>query len=149
MTGDDLLIAALHLAASRDPVPGHVTGSARDAYRLRVPGAVTARPIPAPPPIGTRAGTGDCRRLRYAADGLIVDMEVVVGAGAIDMAGRVSPHPGPGGHLEIRTLHDTHPRPLPDTGQFAACGLPPGWYSIVCHRDTRPPVATTWTRLGR
>ncbi|MDF5755405.1 hypothetical protein [Spongiactinospora sp. TRM90649] len=150
MTDDEATLAALHLAAARDPVPGHVSRSAREVYRLRVAGAVTARRVPVPPGSGARSAPpadGQALRYRFAADGLVVDLEVAACGGLIELAGRVTPHPGPGGRVEIRTFHDTHPRPLPATGQFAASGLPPGWYSVVCHRPDGPPVATRWTRL--
>ncbi|MGV9539568.1 hypothetical protein ACWDR9_38730, partial [Streptosporangium sandarakinum] len=35
---DESLIAALRLAAGRDPVPGHVPATARAAFGLRLPG---------------------------------------------------------------------------------------------------------------
>ncbi|MET9069817.1 hypothetical protein ABZW82_32630, partial [Streptosporangium sandarakinum] len=47
---DESLIAALRLAAGRDPVPGHVPATARAAFGLRLPGAPPAPPRAAPAP---------------------------------------------------------------------------------------------------
>ncbi|SDG33620.1 hypothetical protein SAMN05421505_103240 [Sinosporangium album] len=49
--------------------------------------------------------------------------------------------------VEIRTLDSTVVRDLVDSGGFAVVGLSPGWFSVVCHRDGLPPVATPWTHV--
>ncbi|GAA3440938.1 hypothetical protein [Planomonospora venezuelensis] len=143
---DESLIAALRLASGRDPVPGHVSAAARAAFALRLPGAVTARPVPAAAPAGVRAAEPD-RLLRFGAGTLTVDLEVGSSDGLVDLAGQVSPWPGAGSWIEVRTPCLTESRELSPAGQFAVTGLPPGWFSVVCHHRGHPPVATSWTRI--
>ncbi|MCG5219578.1 hypothetical protein [Streptosporangium sp. KLBMP 9127] len=146
MIDDESTIAALRLAAGRDPVPAHVVISARRAHALRAPGAVVAERVGAAAPGGVRLGCGP-RLLRFAAAGLAVDVEIVTSDGLVDLAGQVTPNPGAGSRVEIRTLHVNQTRELSESGQFAAAGLPPGWFSIVCHRSAGPPIATSWARI--
>ncbi|GLW07924.1 hypothetical protein Misp01_30540 [Microtetraspora sp. NBRC 13810] len=146
MIDDEALIAALSLAAGRDPVPAGVPAAARHAYTRRTPGAVTAGRVGVPAASGIRSGGGP-RLLRFAAAGLAVDVEITVTDGLVDLAGQVTPVPAPGAHVEIRTLHLGQTRALSETGHFAATGLPPGWFSIVCHRPSGPPIATSWARI--
>ncbi|GAA3430033.1 hypothetical protein ACWDTT_24370 [Streptosporangium sandarakinum] len=143
---DESLIAALRLAAGRDPVPGHVPATARAAFGLRLPGAATALPVAAPAPRGVRDG-GEERLLRFTTAGLTVDLEVTSMDGLVDLAGQVSPCPEEGTRVEVRTPHLTEARELSATGQFAVTGLPPGWFSVVCHRPGQVPVVTSWTRI--
>ncbi|MEU8249983.1 hypothetical protein [Nonomuraea sp. NPDC048916] len=146
MINDEYFLAALRLAAGNDPIPGHVSAAARDAYGLRVPQAVTAAPAECAAPHGVR-GTDGCHLVRFVAAGLTFDLEVTVGDGLIDVAGQVVPHPGEGTHVDVRTPHLTLTRRLARTGQFAATGLPPGWLSVVCHRPGHAPVQTRWVRI--
>lgn len=143
---DEYLLAALRLAAGQDPIPSHVSAAARDVFTLRLPHAVTATPVECAATRGVRDGE-DPRLVRFEADGLSFDLEVTVGDGLIDIAGQVFPHPGEGSHVMIRTPHVTMTRELGIGGQFAATGLPPGWFSVVCHRPGRDPVATRWVRI--
>ncbi|GIH90502.1 hypothetical protein ACFFMN_08345 [Planobispora siamensis] len=143
---DECLIAFLHLAADRDPVPDHVTTAARAAFSLRLPGAVTARRTTVPAPSGVRADD-QARLLRFDAGDLTVDLEVDSADGLIDLAGQVSPRQEASTWVEIRTPCLTESRVLSPAGRFAVTGLPPGWFSVVCHREDRPPVATSWTRI--
>ncbi|MBG0824636.1 hypothetical protein HS048_28415 [Planomonospora sp. ID91781] len=143
---DEFLIAALRLASGHDPVPDEVAATARAAFGLRLPGAATARPLAVPAPSGIRS-TGRARLLRFGADGLTVDLDVDSSGGLVDLAGRVCPPPGAGARAEVRTPCLTESRELSPTGQFAVVGLPPGWFSVVCHRPGHPPVATSWTRV--
>lgn len=143
---DEYLLAALRLAAGIDPIPSHVSAAAREVYALRLPHAVTAPPVECVATRGVRGADGP-RLVRFAAAGLSFDLEATVGDGLIDLAGQVSPHPGEGSHVMIRTPHVTLTRELSVGGQFAATGLPPGWFSVVCHRPGRDPVATRWVRI--
>jgi hypothetical protein len=143
---DESVIAALRLAAGHDPVPAHVVISARRAHTLRTPGSVTAERVGVSTSSGVRAGDGP-RLLRFAASGLAVDVEIVTFDGLVDLAGQVTPNPGAGSSVEIRTPHLSQSRELTESGQFAAAGLPPGWFSIICHRPAGPPVATSWARI--
>ncbi|MBG0812691.1 hypothetical protein [Planomonospora sp. ID82291] len=143
---DAALIAALRLAAGHDPVPDEVAATARAAFRLRLPGAATALPLPVPAASGIRS-TGRAHLLRFGADGLTVDLDVDSSGGLIDLAGRICPPPGADARVEVRTPCRAESRTPSPTGQFAVVGLPPGWFSVVCHRPERPPVATSWTRI--
>ncbi|GAA3794988.1 hypothetical protein GCM10022226_12870 [Sphaerisporangium flaviroseum] len=161
MTDDEYVLAALRIAAGADPLPARVSADARAVYGLRLPGAVTASPVrPAPeaatgvrPLGGVRsdgcADDGDPRLLRFAAEGLTIDMEVTVCDSHIDLAGQVHPAPGDGARVEIRTPHVSKIRFPTETGEFATTGLPLGWLSVVCHRPDRPPVATRWQCIRR
>ncbi|MET9336550.1 MULTISPECIES: hypothetical protein [unclassified Nonomuraea] len=146
MINDEYLLAALRIAAGHDPIPAHVSAAARDAYSLRLAEVVTAGPVECAPTRGTRDADG-ARMVRFATADLSFDLEVTIGDGLIDVAGRVSPHPGDGATVDIRTPHLTVSRDLRETGQFAATGLPPGWFSVVCHRPGHHPVATGWVRI--
>ncbi|GAA2859009.1 hypothetical protein GCM10010517_17490 [Streptosporangium fragile] len=143
---DEFLIAALRLASGNDPVPARVTEAARAVFGLRLPGATTAHPVATPLPQGVRSA-GRPRLLRFSAGELTVELEVSSLDGLVDLAGQISPCPEVGALVEVRTLHVTESRPLSPTGQFAVTGLPPGWFSVVCHRPEHPPVATSWTRI--
>ncbi|MEV4378202.1 hypothetical protein [Streptosporangium sp. NPDC049644] len=143
---DESLIAALRLASGNDPVPAQVMAAARAVFGLRLPGADTARPVVTSAPQGVRS-TEEPRLLRFVAAGLTVELEVTSLDGLVDLAGQISPCPGAGTLVEIRTPHLTESRPLSPTGQFAVTGLPPGWFSVVCHRPESLPVVTSWTRI--
>ncbi|GAA4219930.1 hypothetical protein FHR32_000518 [Streptosporangium album] len=143
---DESLIAALRLTGGHDPVPAHVSAAARAVYGLRMPGATTAQPAATPTPVGVRSAD-EPRLLRFAAAELTVDLEVTSMDGLVDLAGQVSPPPEAGTRVEVRTLHLTESRELSPTGQFAVTGLPPGWFSVVCHRPEHSSVATSWTRI--
>ncbi|MFD0665296.1 hypothetical protein [Thermocatellispora tengchongensis] len=154
MIDEEALLAALRMAAGHDPVPRQVTASARHAYTLRTPGAVTAPRVPiprthkhpphrnSPPRPGPEREPDPASRprlLRFAAAGLAVDVEITVSDGLLDLAGRLLPNPGPGSRIDIRTPHLTQSRDISPTGHFAATGLPPGWFTVVCHRTGQPP----------
>ncbi|WP_230879647.1 hypothetical protein [Planomonospora sp. ID67723] len=143
---DESLIAVLRLASGQDPVPGHVSAAARAAFALRLPGAVAARPVVVPAPAGVRSAEQSCL-LRFDAGALTVDLEVGSSDGLVDLAGQISPWPGAGSWVEVRTPCLTESRELSQAGQFAVTGLPPGWFSVVCHHRDHPPVATSWTRI--
>ncbi|MFI6507904.1 hypothetical protein ACIBCT_09890 [Streptosporangium sp. NPDC050855] len=143
---DESLIAALRLASGSDPVPERVTAAARAAFGLRLPGAATARPAATPAPRGVRSAERP-RLLRFTAAGLTVELEVGSLDGLVDLAGQISPCPEQGALVEIRTLHLTESRTPSPTGRFAVTGLPPGWFSVVCHLPGRAPVVTSWTRI--
>ncbi|MER5649915.1 hypothetical protein [Streptosporangium sp. NPDC002524] len=143
---DESLIAALRLASGSDPVPARVTTAARAAFGLRLPEATTARPVATPVPRGVRSAE-EPRLLRFTAGGLTVELEVTSLDGLVDLAGQISPCPEAGTLVEVRTLHLTESRALSPTGQFAVTGLPPGWFSVVCHRPEGSPVVTSWTRI--
>ncbi|WP_329429219.1 hypothetical protein OG339_10080 [Streptosporangium sp. NBC_01495] len=143
---DESLIAALRLASGSDPVPARVTDAARAAFGLRLPDATTARPVATPVPRGVRSAE-EPRLLRFTAAELTVELEITSLDGLVDLAGQVTPCPEAGTLVEIRTLHLTESRALSPTGQFAVTGLPPGWFSVVCHRPGDSPVVTSWTRI--
>ncbi|WP_326824397.1 hypothetical protein OHA77_32390 [Streptosporangium sp. NBC_01639] len=143
---DESLIAALRLSGGRDPVPAHVAAAAQAVFGLRLPEAVTARSTVTTAPAGIRS-SDETRLLRFAAAELTVDLEVTSMDGLVDLAGQVSPPPEAGARVEVRTLHLTEARELSPTGQFAVTGLPPGWFSVVCHRPEHSSVATSWTRI--
>ncbi|MFI6321930.1 hypothetical protein ACIBG8_30655 [Nonomuraea sp. NPDC050556] len=143
---DDFLLAAIRLAAGSDPIPPDVTAAARDLYALRLPNAVTASPVECSATRGVRDEQGS-RLASFEAAGLAFELEVTVSDGLIDVAGQVSPHPGAGSQVTIRTPHVSMTRELGVGGQFAATGLPPGWFSVICHRPGRDPVVTRWVRI--
>jgi hypothetical protein len=165
MTDDEYVLAALRIAAGADPLPARVSMDARAVYALRLPGAVTAGPVEPPPdaatgirPLGgVRSGVhadgcpddDEPRLLRFAADGLTIDVEITVCDSHIDLAGQVHPAPSEGARVEIRTPHVSKIRFPSETGEFATTGLPHGWLSIVCHRPDNPPVATRWQCIRR
>ncbi|MDH2428263.1 hypothetical protein [Sphaerisporangium sp. TRM90804] len=170
---DDYLLAALRVAAGTDPMPARVAADARGAFGLHLPGAVTATPVAVPPApaggYGTRSGTradrrsyqdlptriwsdgcpldGESRLLRFAVDGLTIDVEVAICDSHFDLAGQVHPAPGEGTRVEIRTPYVSKVRYPSEAGEFATTGLPHGWLSVVCHRPAHPPVATRWHRV--
>lgn len=146
MSNDDYLLAALRLGSGHDPIPAHVSAAVREAFRLRVPDAITAAPVEC---AATRGVRGDelPRLVRFATPELAFEVEVTVGDGLIDLAGRVLPRPADDCHIDIRTLQMTVRREVAPSGQFAAIGLPPGWFSLVCHRAGHNPVVTRWLRI--
>ncbi|GAA4504928.1 MULTISPECIES: hypothetical protein [Nonomuraea] len=146
MIDDEYFLAALRLASGHDPVPAYVSTAARQAFALRVPHAVTALPTGYTAARGVRGAEGP-QLVRFVTEGLTFDLEVTIGDGLIDVAGQVSPPPGEGCHVDVRTPHLTLTRPVATTGQFAATGLPPGWLSVVCHRPGHAPVQTRWVRV--
>ncbi|MEU6709864.1 hypothetical protein ACFOY2_04650 [Nonomuraea purpurea] len=146
MINDDYLLAALRLAAGNDPIPGHVSAAARNAFKLRVPKAATASPAPCRAMRSARADD-DSHLVRFTAAGLTFELEVTMGDGLIDVAGHISPHPGEGALVDVKTPHLTLTRRIARTGYFAASGLAPGWLSVVCHRPGHAPVQTRWVRI--
>ncbi|MEV0583715.1 hypothetical protein [Nonomuraea sp. NPDC050310] len=146
MTDDEYLLAALRLGSGHDPIPAHVSAAAREAYNLRVPDAVTATPVESAAARGVRGEDGP-RLVRFATPELAFDVEVTIGDGLINLAGRVFPCPPDGCRIEIRTLQLTVRREVAASGQFAATGLPPGWFSLVCHRTGHAPIVTRWLRI--
>jgi hypothetical protein len=151
MINDEYFLAALRLAAGLDPMPAHVSTAARDLYGLRVPTAVTAAPAECAGAHGARGAPStrddDPHLVRFVADGLTFDLEITVGDGLLDVAGHVTPDPGEGAVIDVRTPHLTLTRRVAHTGQFAATGLPPGWLSVVCRRPGHTPIQTRWVRL--
>lgn len=151
MIDDAYLLAALRIGAGVDPAPLSVSAAARAAYTLRLPGALTAEPVPLPRPTGAR-GPAEPRLHRFRAPGLTIDIELTHLDGRVDVAGQVTPSPGgvtPLGHgsrIEIRGLHEQWTRVPTETGHFAATGLPVGWLSVACHRPGHPTVVTRWLR---
>ncbi|GAA3127758.1 hypothetical protein [Streptosporangium carneum] len=143
---DESLVAALRLAAGRDPVPAHVSAAARAVFGLRVPGASAALPVATAAPLGVRSAD-EARLLRFTAAELTVELEITSVDGLVDLAGQVSPLPETGTTVEVRTPHLTQSREVSATGQFAVTGLPPGWFSVVCRRPEHCPVVTSWTRI--
>ncbi|MEV4101905.1 hypothetical protein AB0J42_16780 [Nonomuraea sp. NPDC049649] len=146
MMDDEYFLAAIRLATGQDPIPGHVSAAAREAFALRVPHAVTALPTGYTPARGVR-GSEWPQLVRFVTDGLTFDLEVTIGDGLLDVAGQICPPPGEGCHVDVRTPHLTLTRHLAPTGHFAATGLPPGWLSVVCHRPGRAPIQTRWVRV--
>ncbi|WP_228646599.1 carboxypeptidase-like regulatory domain-containing protein [Microtetraspora sp. AC03309] len=142
----DYLLAALRMAAGVDPVPGRVSDAARDAYSLRLPGGVVAAPYEIGAAVGARS-EGDPAMHRFGADGITLDVEVTVTDGRLDVAGQVSPAPGPGARVEVRTPGAGETRIPSESGHFAVAGLPSGWISVVCHRPGLAPVATRWLHV--
>ncbi|MEV4294237.1 hypothetical protein [Microbispora rosea] len=163
---EEYLLAALRMGAGADPVPEGVSAAARAVFGLRVPGGVPAGPVDLPVPPGTRsaaeAGTAQAGVLqsgaaqsgaaqagvrRFSADGLVIDVETTVTGGRMEVAGQVSPAPGPDATIEVRTPHIAKVRLPSGSGHFAVAGLPPGWLSVVCHRPGHPPVFTRWIHV--
>ncbi|MEV4803839.1 hypothetical protein AB0K18_27875 [Nonomuraea sp. NPDC049421] len=147
MINDEYFLAALRLGAGNDPIPGHVSAAARDAYRLRVPMAVTAAAHAESATIRSVREDDSSHLVRFIAAGLTFDLEVTEGDGLIDVAGHISPYPGEGALVDVRSPHLTLTRRIAPTGHFVATGLPPGWLSVVCHRPGHAPVQTTWVRI--
>jgi hypothetical protein len=155
VTDEEHLLAALRIAAGTDPMPGRVHSDARAAYVLRLPGAVTAAPVPAgagSSATGARSNVRsgglpadeEPRLMRFAAGGLTIDVEITVCDSHLDLAGQVQPAPGKGARVEIRTPYVSKIRFPSESGEFATTGLPHGWLSVVCHRPDAAPVATRW-----
>ncbi|MGI5155729.1 hypothetical protein [Microbispora sp. CA-102843] len=147
---EEYLLAALRMGAGADPVPEGVSAAARAVFGLRVPGGVPAGPVDVPVPPGTRsseAGTAQPGVRRFCADGLVIDIETAVTGGRMEVAGQVSPVPGPDARIEVRTPHIAKVRVPSGSGHFAVAGLPPGWISVVCHRPGHPPVFTRWIHV--
>ncbi|MCF6471599.1 hypothetical protein FAF44_24855 [Nonomuraea sp. MG754425] len=145
MINDEYFLAALRLASGNDPIPGQVSAAARDAYRLRIPQAVTAAHEAAT--IRSVRDDDSSHLVRFITAGLTFDLEVTEGDGLIDVAGHVSPYPGEGALVDVRSPHMTLTRRITHTGHFLATGLPPGWLSVVCHRPGHAPIQTTWVRI--
>ncbi|MEU8178448.1 hypothetical protein AB0C14_36750 [Microbispora hainanensis] len=153
---EEYLLAALRMGAGADPVPEGVSAAARAVFGLRVPGGVPAGPVDLPVPPGARsaadAGTAQDEMAqagvrRFSADGLVIDVETTVTGGRMEVAGQVSPVPGPDATIEVRTPHIAKVRTASGSGHFAVAGLPPGWVSVVCHRPGHPPVFTRWIHV--
>jgi hypothetical protein len=141
---DEYLLAALRLAAGVDPVPGGVSADARTVFSLRLPGGIVARPQEVTAPPGARSVHDGPAILRFVSEQLTMDLEMAVVEGRLEIAGQVSPAPGPDPWVEIRTPRIREVRVPSESGQFAAADLPPGWISVVCHRPEQAPVATSW-----
>ncbi|MEV0619233.1 hypothetical protein AB0I81_38360 [Nonomuraea sp. NPDC050404] len=146
MINDEYFLAALRLATGNDPIPRHVSTAARDAYRLRIPQAMTAAHAESAA-IRSVRDDDNSHLVRFVAAGLTFDLEVTEGDGLIDVAGHISPYPGEGALVDVRSPHLTLTRRIAHNGQFAATGLPPGWLSVVCHRPGHAPIQTTWVRI--
>jgi hypothetical protein len=145
---DAYLIAALRLASGDDPIPARVSRASRELYSLRVPDVVTADDVQTSATRKVRNVAEDgLRLLRFAAKEYVLDLEVSADDGLVNVAGQVSPHPGAGSLVDVRTPSATATRGLSDTGQFAFAGLPPGWVHVICYRPGRPPLATRWLRV--
>lgn len=167
---EEYLLAALRMGAGTDPVPEGVSAAARAVFALRVPGGVPAGPVDLAAPAGARSASGpppggvqdghpaetshadtshsDTSRVRrFSADGLTIDVETTVNGGRMEVAGQVSPVPGPQARIEVRTPHISKIRELSETGHFAVAGLPPGWVSVVCHRPGHASVFTRWVHV--
>jgi hypothetical protein len=150
MINDEYFLAALRMAVGMDPMPGHVSASARDAFGLWVPQAVTANPAEragARPARTGRAVPDDFHSVRFVSAGLTFDLELTVGDGLINVTGMISPNPGEGATIDLKTPHMTLSRRINHGGQFVATGLPPGWLSVVCNRPGYTPVQTRWVRI--
>ncbi|WP_169950689.1 hypothetical protein [Microbispora sp. H11081] len=151
---EEYLLAALRMGAGTDPVPAGVSADARSAFGLLLPGGVPAGPVDVAVPPGARSadgtahgtadGTADAGVRRFSAGGLVIDVETSVSGGRMEVAGQVSPAPGPDARVEVRTPHVGKVRVPSGDGHFAVAGLPPGWVSVVCHRPGHPPVFTRW-----
>jgi hypothetical protein len=142
---DELLVAAMRLAAGVDPVPAAVSAGARSALDLFVPGSLLATPVPVEPAGGARSGPSSGTELhRFTAGGLSVTVEIEPDDGRLRVSGQVTPPPGPEGWVEIHTPHLAKARMPSASGGFAATGIPPGWLRVVCHRPGEPPVVTRW-----
>ncbi|ETK32234.1 hypothetical protein [Microbispora sp. ATCC PTA-5024] len=163
---DEYLLAALRMGAGADPVPGRVSAAARAAFALRLPGGVAADEVAVAVPPGARSaelprqGGSAAPRLgaadgapdapgfhRFTAAGLTIDVETSVVEGRLEVAGQISPWPGPDARVEVRTPHVGKVRSPSGSGHFAVSGLPPGWVSVVCHRPGLPPVFTRWVHV--
>ncbi|MEV4461888.1 hypothetical protein [Microbispora sp. NPDC049633] len=146
---EEYLLAALRMGAGADPVPEGVSASARAIFALRVPGGVPAGPVDVAAPSGARSadGTAQAGVRRFSADGLVIDVETAVSGGRMEVAGQVSPAPGPDARIEVRTPHIGKVRVPSGSGHFAVAGLPPGWVSVVCHRPGHAPVFTRWIHV--
>ncbi|MEU6427663.1 hypothetical protein ABZ860_17385 [Microbispora sp. NPDC046973] len=158
---EEYLLAALRMGAGADPVPEGVSAAARAVFGLRVPGGVPAGPVDLPVPPGARSspaagttqtgttqtGAAQAGVRRFSADGLVIDVETAVAGGRMEVAGQVSPAPGPDARIEVRTPHISKVRVPSGSGHFAVAGLPPGWVSVVCHRPGHPPVFTRWVHV--
>ncbi|GAB3140678.1 hypothetical protein [Microbispora hainanensis] len=94
-----------------------------------------------------QTGTAQAGVRRFSADGLVIDVETTVTEGRMEVAGQVSPAPGPDATIEVRTPHIAKVRTPSGSGHFAVAGLPPGWVSVVCHRPGHPPVFTRWIHV--
>ncbi|GAA1669061.1 hypothetical protein GCM10009733_078120 [Nonomuraea maheshkhaliensis] len=146
MINDEYFLAALRLSSGNDPIPGPVSAAARDAYRLRVPRGVTAAYAESATIRGVRDDDSS-HLVRFVSAGVTFDLEVTEGDGLIDVAGLISPYPGEGALVDVRSPHMTLTRRIGQTGHFVATGLPPGWLSIVCHRPGHAPIQTAWVRI--
>ncbi|MFC5822844.1 hypothetical protein [Nonomuraea insulae] len=146
MINDEYFLAALRLASGNDPIPMQVSAAARDAYRLLVPEAATAAYAESAT-IRSVRDDDSSHLVRFIAAGLTFDLEVTEGDGLIDVAGHISPYPGEGALVDVRSPNLTLTRRIAHTGHFAATGLPPGWLSVVCHRPGHAPIQTTWVRI--
>ncbi len=146
---DEYLLAALRIAAGTDPVPDRVSADARSVFALHLPGGIAAVPLATAAGEGARSAQPHerPRAHRYAAAGLTIDIEPVVAAGRVDVAGQISPAPGAGSLVEVRTPHVSDSRVPSEGGRFVVTGLPAGWISVVCHRPGHPPVFTRWTHV--
>ncbi len=148
---EEYLLAALRMGAGADPVPEGVSAAARAVFGLRVPGGVPAGPVDLPVSPGARsspeAGAAQAGVRRFSANDLVIDVETDVTGGRMEVAGQVSPAPGPDARIEVRTPHIAKVRVPSGSGHFAVAGLPPGWVSVVCHRPGHPPVFTRWIHV--
>ncbi|WP_182876509.1 hypothetical protein [Microbispora sp. H10670] len=123
-------------------VPGISSGTDAAAGEPGAAGAGDAswRPVTADGRDGTHVR-------RFSAAGLVIDLETTISGGRMEVAGQVSPAPGPDARIEVRTPQVGKVRILSETGHFAVTGLPPGWVSVVCHRPGQAPVFTRWLRV--
>ncbi|GAA3101885.1 hypothetical protein [Nonomuraea salmonea] len=150
MINDEYFLAALRLGAGNDPIPGHVSAAARDAYRLRVPMAVTAAAHAESATIRSVRDDDSSHLVRFIAAGLTFDLEVTEGDGLIDVAGHISPYPGEGALVDVRSPHLTLTRriaphrPLRRHGvaaRLAERGVPPaGPRTRTDHMGAHPPL---------
>ncbi|MEW9530012.1 hypothetical protein [Microbispora sp. NPDC049125] len=147
---EEYLLAALRMGAGADPVPDAVSAASRAAFALRLPGGVAAAPVDVPVPPGARSDgleDGGPRLRRFTASGLTIDVETSVSDGLLEVAGQIGPAPVAVASVEVRTPHMSNSRVPSRDGRFAVAGLPPGWFSVVCHRSGEPPVFTRWIHV--
>jgi hypothetical protein len=146
MINDAYLMAALRLTLGHDPIPPQVSAAARNAYRLRVPKAEIAAHVESAS-IRSVRDDDSSHLVRFIAAGHTFELEVTEGDGLIDVAGHISPYPGEGALVDVKSPHMILTGRISHTGHFVATGLPPGWLSVVCHRPGHAPIQTTWVRI--
>ncbi|MDS1270851.1 hypothetical protein RIF23_11115 [Lipingzhangella sp. LS1_29] len=145
---DELLLSRL-AAAVNDLDAAPTAPQARHAFALRRPDAAVAElraDTAVDPPVGLRDRSEPDTRprvLEFQAPQLQLRLEITTHGRRRDVVGQLHSTPDVTS-IEIRWPTGHHLRPVATDGSFSSPAVPAGPFSVLCHRRSATPVATTW-----